>query len=115
MKPGELSIQCYSPVDRSMNMIRTLGDPKRRTPFSMDANGTILPFPGINSIHQSKRDDGLPGSHRDILLPVECISHWRGFPKPIGRKLPEAFSATGVGGSKSAAIITEEHQPARRT
>src|SRR5580700_377787 len=98
MKPGESSIRCYSPVDRSMNMIPTPGDPKRRMPFSMDATGTIPPFPGINSINQPKRDDRLAGRYRDVLLPVECISHGRSFPKPVGLKLPEAFSATGIGG-----------------
>src|ERR1700693_1254339 len=98
-----------------MNMIRTLGDPKRRMRFSMDALGTILPFPGINSINQSKRDDRLAGGHRDILLPVECVSHGRRLPKPVGLKLPEAFSAPGIGGCKGTAIITEEHQPAGRT
>src|ERR1700688_1101641 len=102
MKHGELSIQCFSHVDRSMNMIRTLGDPKRRMRFSMDALGTIPPSPGINSINQSKRDDRLAGGHSDELLAVECISHGRRLPKTIGLKLPEAFTATGIGGCKSA-------------
>jgi len=58
-------------------------------------------------------DDALADGHHNVLLIIENVSHRRGLPQMVRRKVPQHGACRSICCHERAAILAEENQSGR--